>query len=145
MATAFRPGQNVTASYTNGLLTVTVTVGTNTLTLTSQVILPSGSGPFPAVIGMNSPNGSLPSSLFTSRNIARITYNHNQVTTYGNQQNTDPYYQLYGPALNSISTGQYSAWAWGVSRIIDGLQLVTNTLPIDVKHICVTGCSYDNI
>ncbi|HZL41776.1 MAG TPA: hypothetical protein VFD66_00680, partial [Verrucomicrobiae bacterium] len=138
---AVDPG-NVTAGYTNGILTVYVTVNGKTLTLTSQVLLPSGSGPFPAVIGMNSPNGSIPSSLFTSRNIARITFNHNQVTVYGNQQNTDPYYQLYGPALNSNNTGQYSAWAWGVSRLIDGLQLVTNVLPIDVKHLCVTGCSY---
>lgn len=134
--------QNITASYTNGTLTVIVTVGTNTLTLTSPVTLPSGSGPFPAVIGMNSPSGSIPSSLFTSRNIAEITFFHNQVTTYANQQNTDPYYRLYGPALNRDNTGQYSAWAWGVSRIIDGLQLVTNTLPIDLKHIAVTGCSY---
>jgi hypothetical protein len=134
--------QSVTASCSNGVLTVNVTVGVNTLTLTCPVILPPGSGPFPAVIGMNSPSGSIPSSLFTSRDIAQITFYHNQVTTYGNQQNTDPYYRLYGPALNNNNTGQYSAWAWGVSRIIDGLQLVTNTLPIDLKHICVTGCSY---
>ena len=38
-------------------------------------------------------------------------------------------------------SGQYSAWAWGVSRVIDGLTLVTN-LPVDLNHICVTGCSY---
>src|SRR5262249_8725987 len=110
--------------------------------LTCPVSLPAGPGPFPVVIGMNSPYGSLTSSLFTNRNIAAITYFHNQVTTYSNPQNNDPYYQLYGPDLNTTSTGQYSAWAWGVSRIIDGLQLVTNTLPIDLKHICVTGCSY---
>ena len=91
---------------------------------------------------MNSPNGSIPASLFTSRNIARITFLPNQVTTYGSQQNSDPYYVLYGPGLNNNNTGQYSAWAWGVSRIIDGLQLVTNALPIDLKHLCVTGCSY---
>ena len=29
-----------------------------------------------------------------------------------------------------------------VSRVIDGLTLVTNVLPVDLKHICVTGCSY---
>jgi hypothetical protein len=136
------PSQNVTASYTNGTLTVIVTVGTNTLTLSSPVMLPAGSGPFPAVIGMNSFSGSIPSSLFTNRNIAQIAYFHNQVTMYGAPSGNDPYYKLYGPALNVNNTGQYSAWAWGVSRIIDGLQLVTNTLPIDLHHICVTGCSY---
>ncbi len=57
------------------------------------------------------------------------------------RRTTDPYYLLY-PALNATNTGQYSAWAWGVSRIIDGLELVQNVLPIDLKHMCVTGCSY---
>ena len=132
---------SITASYSGGVLTVHVAVGDQTLTLSSQVVLPSGSGPFPAVIGMNSPSGSIPSSIFTTRNIAEITFRHNQVTTYGSPSNSDPYYQLY-PNLNVDNTGQYSAWAWGVSRIIDGLELVQNVLPIDLKHIAVTGCSY---
>jgi len=134
--------ENITASYSNAdsTLTVNVAVDTKTLTLTAKVILPSGSGPFPAVIGMNSPNGSVPADIFSSRNIARIRYVHNQVTTYNAPKNTDPYYQLY-PELFGAS-GQYSAWAWGVSRIIDGLELVQSTLPIDLKHLAVTGCSY---
>lgn len=133
--------ENITASYSNGTLTVNVTVNGQTLTLTSAILLPTGSGPFAAVIGMNSPSGSMPASLFTSRNIARITYSHNQVTTYGNPTNNDPYYKLY-PELNIDNTGQYSAWAWGVSRIIDGLELVQGVLPIDLKRLAVTGCSY---
>ena len=132
---------SITASYSGGVLTVQVTVNGKTLTLTSQVVLPAGAGPFPAVIGMNSPTGSTPSTIFVSRNIAQITYVHNQVTTYGSPNTANPYYQLY-PNLNVTNTGQYSAWAWGVSRIIDGLELVQNVLPIDMKHLCVTGCSY---
>jgi hypothetical protein len=137
----------ITASYTpgatptTGTLTVIVTVNGKTLTLTSSVSLPSGSGPFPAVIGMNSLNGSIPADIFTSRNIARITYSHNQVTTYGNPQLTNPYYQLY-PDQTLENSGQYSAWAWGVSRLIDGLELVQASLPIDLTHLGVTGCSY---
>jgi hypothetical protein len=137
----------ITASYSGGVLTVIVTVNGKKLTLTSQVILPSGSGPFPAVIGMNSPSGSIPSSIFSSRNIAQITFNHDQVTTYANSFTgsspslSDPYFKLY-PAFNLDNTGQYSAWAWGVSRIIDGLELVQSVLPIDLKHLAVTGCSY---
>jgi len=131
----------ISASYSAGVLTVNVTVNGKTLTLTSQINLPGGSGPFPAVIGMNSPSGSIPSSIFSSRNIAQITFNHDQVTTYGGPSTADPYYKLY-PNLNPNNTGQYSAWAWGVSRLIDGLELVQNVLPIDLKHIAVTGCSY---
>ena len=134
--------ENITASYSSSdsTLKVDVTVNGKTLTLTSKIVLPSGSGPFPAVIGMNSPNGSVPADIFSSRDIARIRYVHNQVTTYNAPKNTDPYYQLY-PELFGAS-GQYSAWAWGVSRIIDGLELVQSTLPIDLKHLAVTGCSY---
>ena len=133
--------QNITASYAAGVLTVNVTVNGQTMTLTAQVTLPTGTGPFPAVIGMNSPSGSVPASVFTSRNIAMITYNHNQVTTYGNPALTDPFYRLY-PSQTLVNSGQYSAWAWGVSRIIDGLELVQASLPINLQRIGVTGCSY---
>ena len=139
--------ENITATYTpnanpaTGVLRVIVTVNGQSLTLTSNVSLPTGTGPFPAVIGMNSPSGSIPADIFTSRNIARITYSHNNVTTYLNPQITDPYYRLY-PDQNLSNAGQYSAWAWGVSRLIDGLELVQSSLPIDLTHLAVTGCSY---
>ncbi|MCS7337659.1 MAG: hypothetical protein NZ739_05395 [Verrucomicrobiae bacterium] len=143
---------NVFASYsgtgTTGTLTVRVTnfvAGTpRTLTLTCAVRLPTGSGPFPVVIGMNSPSGSIPETIFSSRNIARITYSHNQVTVYGSHSNSDPFYQLY-PHLNTANSGQYAAWAWGVSRIIDGLYKLEGqlgTARINLERIAVTGCSY---
>ncbi len=133
--------ENITASYSNDTLRVNVTVNGKTLKLVSRIFLPSGTGPFPAVIGMNSPSGSIPSNTLLSRNIALIQYSHDQVTKYGTQSNSDPYYQLY-PHLNADNTGQYSAWAWGVSRLIDGLELVQDVLPIDLRHLAVTGCSY---
>ena len=133
--------ENITASYSNDTLRVNVTVNGKTLKLVSRISLPSGTGPFPAVIGMNSLSGSIPSNTLLSRNIALIQYSHDQVTKYGTQSNSDPYYQLY-PHLNADNTGQYSAWAWGVSRLIDGLELVQDVLPIDLKHLAVTGCSY---
>lgn len=133
----------VTASYASNTLTVHVTANGQTLTLTCAVSIPSGAtAPYPVCIGMNSPYGSLTASDFTSRGIVSVVYSHNQVTTYNNPQSTDPYYRLY-PSLWGNS-GQYSAWAWGVSRIIDGLTLVKNSgaLNVDLNHIGVTGCSY---
>lgn len=130
---------NITATYSGGTLTVKVTENGNTLTLTSKVVVPSGAGPFPAVIGMNSGTGSLPASVFSSRNIAQITFSHDQVTVYNSKSASDPFFKLYPNLKNN---GQYSAWAWGVSRIIDGLELVQSSLKIDLKHIAVTGCSY---
>src|SRR5262249_50047675 len=108
---------SISGSGTTRTLTVIVTnvvSGTNrTLTLTSAITVPSASGTFPAIIGMNSPNGSVSSSILTA--VAKITFSHNQVTTYGNQLTTDPYYQFYAapssPAFDTINTGQYSAWA----------------------------------
>ena len=134
---------NIFAIYTNNILAIVVTNYVSgiakTLTLMCAVSLPAGAGPFPAIIGMNSPNGSVNPSLLTS--VAKITYLHNQVTVYGNPQTTDPFFKLY-PTQNPNNTGQYAAWSWGVSRIIDGLYMVTNTLPIKLDHIAVTGCSY---
>ncbi|HEY3762971.1 MAG TPA: hypothetical protein VGN23_14595 [Verrucomicrobiae bacterium] len=140
----------VTASFTNndannGVLTVTVTVGTNILTLTCPVTHPSTNGIYPVCIGMNEPYGSLRDKMFTSRNIVGITFVHNQVTTYYHPQNTDPFFKLYGPAQNIHNTGQYAAWAWGISRVIDGLYKLNGNLGgthIDLSHIAVTGCSY---
>ena len=132
---------SVSARYADSVLTVIVRHNGRQLQLTSRIVLPEGKGPFPAIIGMNRGSGSLPEALFTDRNIALITFAHNQVTTYYKHQNSDPFYQLY-PELNVENSGQYAAWAWGVSRILDGLELCQATLPIDLAHVGVTGCSY---
>ncbi|MBN8877733.1 MAG: cadherin domain-containing protein [Sphingobacteriales bacterium] len=138
-----KPGRpdTISASFAGTTLTIQITKNGQSMTLTAQVIIPSGVGPFPAVIGMNSASGSIPATIFSSRNIARITFSHDQVTRYNNPQLTDPFYRLY-PEFNLNNSGQYSAWAWGVSRIIDGLELTQANLPIDLKHLAVTGCSY---
>ncbi len=135
-------------SQTDSVLTVNVTVNGQTLTLTSTVVIPSGTGPFPVVIGMNTPvNFILPSSILDSDKIVQIMFNADQVTTYNGgfggavPSDNDPFYRLY-PNLNLDNTGQYDAWTWGVSRLIDGLELVKNVLPIEMNRIAVAGCSY---
>lgn len=138
-----KPGKpdSISATYKDGQLVVDIIRNGNQLTLKAAIKLPEGLGPFPAVIGMNMPTGSLPAKIFTDRKIATITYSHNQVTTYYKPSNDDPFYKLY-PHLNIENSGQYAAWAWGISRIIDGLELCKEDLPIDLKHLAVTGCSY---
>jgi hypothetical protein len=163
----------ITASYTpaaagstaKGVLNVVVTRNGKSLTLTSGVYIPSGmgSGPFPALIAMTffarptgGNYGSLPSSVFASRPIATVDFVHNNVTAYvGGRQidhSADPFYQLY-PELcagtcngNASNSGQYAAWSWGVSRLIDGMEIAThqavNPLPVAMGHLAVTGCSY---
>ena len=143
---------SISGSGTSRTLTVVVTnvvSGTNRIiTLTYGIALPSASGTFPAIIGMNSASGSVNASLLTS--VAKITYSVNQVTVYGTQGTTDPYYRFYAapsvPALDVFNTGQYSAWAWGCSRLIDGLYKLNGNLgggvQIDLARLGVTGCSY---
>ena len=131
--------KDITASYSDGMLTVNVTANGETLTLTSPIVLPSGDGPFPAVIGIGRGSGSLPSDIFGDRNIAQIPFNFGQVMSHTQTRGMEPINRLY-PDLTYI--GAYSAWSWGVSRLIDGMELVQDDLPIDLKHLAVTGCSF---
>ncbi len=131
--------EEITASFAENKLTVNVTVKGNTLTLTSEISLPSGDGPFPALIGIGRSSGSLPADIFKSRNVALITYHFEQVMAHTQKRGQEPINKLY-PELTDI--GAYSAWSWGVSRLIDGLELVKKDLPIDRNRLAVSGCSF---
>lgn len=130
---------SIEASYANGVLTVRVTENGETLTLTSPITLPEGKGPFPAVIGMGGAYGSLPADLFRSRSIVGIPFNFGQVMAHTQRRGQEPINKLY-PGL--MAMGAYAAWPWGVSRLIDGLELVAKDLPIDLTRLAVTGCSF---
>lgn len=130
---------DIKATYEDGTLTVVITVNDSSITLTSRITLPEGEGPFPAIIGIGQGTGSLPRDIFTSRNIAQVSFNFGQVMAHQQKRGSEPYHKLY-PEL--AYAGAYSAWPWGVSRIIDGLELVQDVLPIDLKHLAVTGCSF---
>ena len=119
----------VEASYTGGVLKVVVTDNGQSLTLTSSIKSPSGTGPFPVIIGMNSGTGTLDASSFSD--FIQVPFIHDQVAKYamtGNKDTSAPFYKMY-PELKQ--NGDYSAWAWGVSRIIDGLEQVKDTLNAD--------------
>lgn len=132
---------DITATYSGNTLTVTIRENGRTLTLTSQFSIPTGAGPHPIVIGMNSGTGSLAASLFNG--VVQVPFNHDQVVTYangsGSRNLSDPFFQFY-PNLTHV--GKYSAWSWGISRLIDGLELVAPSLNLDMERIAVTGCSY---
>ena len=55
------------------------------------------------------------------------------------KRGSEPINRLY-PDLTFI--GAYSTWSWGVSRLIDGLELVADELPIDLSKLGITGCSF---
>ncbi|MBO7143912.1 MAG: T9SS type A sorting domain-containing protein [Salinivirgaceae bacterium] len=131
---------DVDASFENGRLTVTIKVGENLATLTSDITIPQGDGPFPVFIsmGMSSLSGQF-------AGCATMSFNHDQVAKYGNDSQrypNDQFNQLY-PEL--YDNGNYSKWSWGVSRLIDGLEIVKENgqlTNLDLEHIAVSGCSY---
>lgn len=133
------PPDRLEASYADGTLTVSVTVGDQTLELTSTITLPEGEGPFPAVIGIGRGAGSLPPDIFSSRKIVVVSYSFGQVMAHTQTRGEEPINQLY-PEMKHM--GAYAAWPWGVSRLIDGLERVSEDLPIDLKKLAVTGCSF---
>ena len=131
---------DVDATFENGKLTVTVKVGENIATLTSDISFPQGDGPFPLLItmGMSGLTGQF-------EGCASMSFSHDQVAKYessSTRYKNDPFNVLY-PEL--YDNGNYSKWAWGVSRLIDGLEIVKEKgqlQKIDLEHIAVTGCSY---
>jgi len=138
--------EQVKAKMVGDTLVVDVTVGDSTITLSSVITYPKekmGKKGYALLIGTS--NISLPGEVFHGKPIALMTYRERQVNGYSQfRGNTDrttyPFVHLY-PHL--IDNGAYSEWAWGLSRLIDGLQqLGTKVTKIDTEHIGVTGCSY---
>lgn len=125
-------------------LVVDVAVNGQTLTLRSEIRYPKvGQPPYALMIGTSMI--SLPRQLFEDRPIATMTFHEKQVNDYGqwgkhHERGEHPFDRLY-PDLTA--NGAYSEWAWGLSRLIDGLQqLGPEVTKIDTEHIGVTGCSY---
>ncbi len=148
------PPSAIQAHMSADTLFVTVSVGDSSLTLWTEIHYPGNasaqnldsSAVFPLMIGTSF--NSLPQEIFEGRAIAQANYNELQVNSYRQfgpeKQNTDrsqyPFCHLY-PAY--MGNGAYSEWAWGLSRLIDGLQqLGPSVTHIDTRHIGVTGCSY---
>ena len=140
LGTKPEPPDSIEASFVGDtLLTVTIVENVDTLTLSVPISLPEGEGPFPAVIGVGFfPSGSLPSDIFTDRGIATIHYIESQVTdAWSGDRGDGPFYELYPDP----KVGKFIAFAWGASRIIDGLEMCPEA-NIDLSHIAITGCSY---
>ena len=138
-----KPGQ-VKARMKGDTIVVDVDVNGETLTLTSEIRYPkTGQPPYAVMIGTSMM--ALPRQLFEDRPIAIMNFHEKQVNDYGqmgrhHERGEHPFDRLY-PDLTA--NGAYSEWAWGLSRLIDGLQqLGPEVTKIDTKHIGVTGCSY---
>jgi len=138
------PSGAVVARMDGDTLVVCVTIDGRSLTLRSTIHYPKvGKAPYALMIGTSML--SLPKALFEDRPIAVMNFHEKQVNDYGqwgpHHERGGHYFDRLYPALTQ--NGAYSMWAWGLSRLIDGLQqLGPEVTRIDTRRIGVSGCSY---
>lgn len=130
---------SIDAVFANDTLTVTVHENGKTLTLQSHVVYPEGDGPFPVVIGIGFPTGSLPKELFLDNGVAAMPFDFTKVMSHTQKRGEEPINTLYP---DNMDMGAYTAWPWGISRLIDGLEKVADKTRLNIKRIGVTGCSF---
>jgi hypothetical protein len=131
------PKEAVSGTVSNTSISVMVNDGGKSGSFTAAVTIPSsGTKPangYPAVIGFGALAG-----MPVPAGVATINFNAMSVGAEGNASNpgSGTFYSVYGA---NHEAGLLSAWAWGISRIIDVLEKNPGT--IDATKIAVTGCS----
>jgi hypothetical protein len=128
---------SVTGTVSGTNITVNVSDNGRSASFSASVSLPSGTGPFPAVIVFAGLGAD--TSTIQGAGVAVINYNPLSVGAEGTPRNNKQgaFYTLYG---SSSSTGLLMAWAWGVSRIIDVIQQSGGSI-LKADAMGVTGCS----
>ncbi|KAJ8080268.1 carbohydrate-binding module 1 [Marasmius tenuissimus] len=123
------------ATFSGNTLSMTASNGGQSIQFSATVTLPSGNGPFPAIIALD--GGSIP----RPSNVALINFNTGDMAQQndGSSRGKGKFYTLYG---SGHSAGAMTAWAWGISRIVDAIE-ATPAAKIDPKRLAVTGCSRD--
>ena len=130
--------EQVKAELQGDNLLVTVVDNGKTVNFTAKITLPkTGKAPYPAIIGMG---GSwINNDELAKQGIALIQFPNNEIAEQlnGSSRGKGKFYEVYG---GDHSAGALIAWAWGVSRLIDALELVPNS-PINASRLGITGCS----
>jgi glucuronyl esterase-like protein/cellulose binding protein with CBM2 domain len=128
---------SVTGTVTSTNITVNVTDNGKSSSFSAGVSLPSGTGPFPAVVvygGFGADTAAIKAA-----GAAVINYDPYTVGKEGtgraNKQGA--FYSVYG---SNSTTGLLQAWGWGVSRIIDVIEQSSGSI-LRADATGVTGCS----
>ncbi|KAI1424954.1 hypothetical protein F5Y12DRAFT_420882 [Xylaria sp. FL1777] len=127
------PPDKVEATLSGNSISVKITVGTKTATITSNISKGSSAAPGPAVITIGGSSLPIPGTVGT------INFGNDGWAGQNNARGQGSFYTLFG---NTHSAGALTAWAWGVDRLIDGLeQLGSAKTGIDTTRLATTGCS----
>ncbi|PWR05410.1 cellulose-binding protein, partial [Micromonospora acroterricola] len=134
-----KPAKPATVTGTVSTSTITVNVNHNgrSASFTARVELPSGSGPFPAVVVVGGFGAD--TATIKAAGAAVISYDPLTVGRGGTPRNNKQgaFYSIYG---SSSGTGLLAAWSWGVSRIIDVIEQSDGRI-LKADAMGVTGCS----
>ncbi|MEW1847890.1 cellulose binding domain-containing protein [Nonomuraea angiospora] len=134
-----KPGKpaGVTGTVSRTGITVNVNHNGKSSSFSAGVDLPSGSGPFPAVVVVGGFGAD--TAAIKAAGAAVISYDPYAVGKEGTPRNNKQgaFYSIYG---SSSSTGLLLAWAWGVSRIIDVIEQSDGGI-LRADATGVTGCS----
>lgn len=131
-----KPGK-VSGKIEDNKLVVSVEENGKAISFSVEIILPkTGTGPYPAMIGIG--RSWLNNAELSRLGVAVINFPNGDV---GEQLNGDSrgkgkFFELYG---ENHSASAMMAWAWGVSRLIDVLEVIPSN--IDPSRLGVTGCS----
>lgn len=120
---------SVTGTRNGNTLTVTVQANGRSASFNATLRLPSGNGPFPAIIMLNPLAASA-----TSRGYAEVVIDPNSIAADSTAK-TGAFWTVNG---TGVDTGVLMAWAWGVHRTLDALRAVPQ---IDVTKVGVSGYS----
>lgn len=125
---------SVTASFSSNTLTINCSEGGKSISFTASITYPtSGKAPYPAIIAVGGMSIPQPAG------VAVINFNNNDMAAQTNtgSRGQGKFYNLYG---NTHSASAMMAWAWGVNRIVDALE-ITAGANINPSRLGVTGCS----
>jgi len=128
------PPETLTATLSGKTLTINVGANSKSISFSVSITTPSsGTAPYPAVIAYGGASIPIPAG------VATITFSNDDIAAQSGSgsRGSGKFYTLFG---SSHSAGALTAWAWGVSRIIDALEK-TPSANIDPKRLGVTGCS----
>lgn len=131
--------EKVEAEYSNRELDITCSEAGKTISFSVSINAPSGEGPHPAIITLGRGGFMGGSVIPIPAGIGEIQYDHDGMAEQSGTSSRGKglFYQLYG---SDHSAGAMMAWAWGVSRIIDALEM-TEGHDIDPSRLGITGCS----
>lgn len=134
-----KPGapESVSGSFDGDILDILIEDRNQSISFKAQIILPeNGNPPYPAIIGIG--RSFLDNDQLDSLGVAVINIPNDEIAEQidSGSRGNGKFYDLYG---SDHSAGALVAWAWGVSRVIDVLELIDS--PINPDKLGVTGCS----